>query len=264
MNYRLLILLLLCSIKIYGQDIEFYCNNKLYSIDLWMWTDPIQNCDDYRYDFYTDSVNFNEIPNNDKFIIDKTKESIIKRGGIDFYNILVLKYVIIAERPQKCDNRKYTLRYILPLDSVFYYRFSMTYDKDANLISDYQFPDYSSNKDIIKIIDYCKAIEIALSDSTFNKTYFNSTISRTRKNEKTGEQIKIELLPNIELVYDRINNIWTWHLYTETEFDGEVGDKSCLTGTWTGKKIIINAHNSDIMSVDDYKEYKSVTYGIVK
>ncbi len=254
----------------YGQEKYFYCSSKLFSLIDWFWSDPIQSCDNFRYDFYTDSINFNEIPLEDKLIIDRTKESIIQRGGKDFYNKLILKYVIIAERPKKCDGRKYTLRYILPLDSVFSYKFSVTFNKYGNLLSEPIFPDVSLNKDILNIIDHCTAIEIAFGDTTFNHAFESSGISISIVDKKSGKRLKIEPLAQMEFLYDKERNIWTWDLYTEVSFKSGQTHKvdlfenvtgTCQSGEYIGKKIIINAHNSEIINVEDYKEFKSVLYG---
>ena len=68
----------------------------------------------------------------------------------------------------------------------------------------------------------------------------------------------------MELAFDNLRNIWVWKIYSETNYDGEIGNKTCVSGTWTGKVITINAHDSTIISVDDYKEFKSVSYGYIK
>ncbi|NVO12279.1 MAG: hypothetical protein HXX16_20145 [Bacteroidales bacterium] len=268
-QFKILILLVLISSQSFGQEKYFYCKNKLYSIPSWSWSEPNESCDNFRLDFYTDSLNFNEIPLNDRIIIDRTKEYIIQRGGKEFYNNLTLKYVLITKRPKKCDNRKYTLRYLFPIDSIFSYKFSITLDKYGNLLSDHLFPNISSNKDILYIIDHCQATEIAMGDSTFLKAFWNSGISSYIRDEKSGNNLNIEPLSQIEFSYDKERNIWTWDLYTESSFksgythDAKFKDNligSCQSGEWIGKKIIINAHNSEIIKVEDYKEFKSVLY----
>lgn len=261
----IIVILTLAMLRVYGQlktvgSIDFYCNGQLFSIDYGVWNDPIQGCDKFKYDFYTNTVNFNDIPQQDSVVIERIKQSIKIRGGQEFYDRLILRNLTIAHRPKKCDQRKYTLRFIFPIDTVFYHLFSLTYDEEGNLISAQQFPDNSTNKKILNFIDYCTAIDIALQDTTFKKAYDNPGHTRSRKNEKTGEYEKIGNLPEMELAYDQDSNSWIWRLYTETVFDGDKGDMSCVTGTWTGQKIIINAHDSSIMSVEDYKEFKTVTY----
>jgi hypothetical protein len=268
MKSRLIILTILSivSTTVFGQiktvgPIDFSCNGQLFSIDYGVWIDPIQSCDKFNYDFYSNTVNFKDIPSTDSLVIEKIKFSLKERGGQDFYSRLILQSVIISKRPKKCEGRKYTLRYIFPLDTIFYHRFSLTYDIDGNLLSDHKFPDYATNKNILTFINYCQAIELAISDTTFNKAYNHPGHVRSRKDEKTGEWIKIGDLPKMELGYDKGSNVWTWALYTETVFDGEKGDQRCVTGTWTGKKITINAQDSTIMKVEDYKEFKTVTNG---
>lgn len=238
----------------------FSCNDQLFSIDFGAWTDPIQYCDKFNYDFYSNTENFDKIPSQDSLIIDKIKYSIKARGGKEFYNRLVLQDIIISKRPKKCEGRKYTLRFIFPLDTIFYYRFSLTYNIEGNLISDPMFPDVSSNLNILSFINYCQAIEIALSDSIFKKSYINSGLIKSIEDERTGEQLILGDLALMSLCYDKKLNCWTWELFTESVFEGDKGDTRCLTGTWIGKKITINAHDKTILNVEDYKEFKSVTY----
>jgi hypothetical protein len=265
----LLTILVVCSLstlKGFGQintldPVYFYCNGQLYSTDYGAWSDPIQSCDKYNYRFYSNDENFNDIPFNDSIAIEKIKIALMNRSGKDFYNRLILQNVIISNAPQKCEGRKYTLRYIFPLDTVFYYRFSLTYDIKGKLLSEHKFPDVQTNKSLLTFIDYCKAIEIALLDTTFKKAYEVSRTETSITNETTGKKEIIGKLSRIELVYDKQKNIWTWQIFTETVFDGVRNKKQgCLTGYWTGKKIILNAHSSEILSITDFKEFKSVMY----
>ena len=156
------------QIKTVG-PIDFSCNGQLFSIDYGVWSDPIQSCDKFNYDFYSNTVNFKDIPSSDSLVIEKIKFSLKERGGQEFYTRLILQNVIISKRPKKCEGRKYTLRFIFPIDTVFYYRFSVTYDIDGNLLTDQKFPDYATNKNILTFINYCQAIELATSDTTFNR-----------------------------------------------------------------------------------------------
>lgn len=248
------------QIKTVG-PIEFSCNGQLFSIDYDFWVEPIQRCDKFNYDFYSNTENFKDIPFTDSLVIEKIKLSLRKRGGQEFYDRLILENVIISKRPQKCEGRKYTLRYIFPLDSLYYYHFSVTYDIDGNLLSEQKFPDYATNKNILTFINYCQAIELATSDTIFNKAYTNPGHERLRIDDEKGVWQKIGDLPKMELGYDISSNTWTWTLYSETVFEGEIGDQHCVSGTWTGKKIIINAQDNTIMKVEDYKQFKSVSYG---
>jgi hypothetical protein len=256
----------LSTLKGFGQintlePVYFYCNGQLYSTDYGTWSDPIQSCDKYNYRFYSNDENFNDIPFNDSIVIDKIKITVMNRSGKDFYNRLILENVIISNAPQKCEGRKYTLRYIFSLDTVFYYRFSLTYNTKGKLMSEHKFPDVQTNKNFLTIIDYCKAIEIAFLDTTFKKAYENSHTQTSRINETTRKKEILGKLSRIELAYDKQKSIWTWQIFTETVFDGDSNKKKgCLTGYWSGKKITINAHSSEILSITDFKEFKSVMY----
>lgn len=248
-----------CQLKT-GGSIDFYCNGQLFSIDYGVWIDPIQNCDKSNYKMYFNIENFKDIPPQDTTVIEKIKISIKQRAGLELYNRLILQNVIVSKRPKKCQGQKYTLRYIMPLDTVFYYRFSLTYDIHGNLLSDPKFPDVKTNTNILSYINYCQAIQLALSDSVFRKAYHHPGHLRSKKDLRTGKWENIGELSKIELGYDKSRNVWIWQLFTETVFDGDKNDLRCVTGNWVGKKIIINAQNSTIIQVEDYKEFKTVTY----
>jgi hypothetical protein len=137
----------------------------------------------------------------------------------------------------------------------------LTYDIKGKLLSEHKLPNAQTNKNFLAFIDYCKAIEIALLDTTFKKAYEKSHTETSIINETTGKKEIVGKLSKIELVYEKQKNIWTWQLFTEPIFDGDKSKKQgCLTGTWTGKKITINAHSSEILSIKDFKEFKSVMY----
>lgn len=254
----IVLLIHIINISTYSQEMDFRCDNKLFSVRYETWIDPIQICDDKKHIFYFDVTDLNEIPRSDLKIINKTRQSLIERGGEKFYNKLILKSIIVSERPNKCDGRKYTLRYIFPLDSVFYYRFSMTYDREGNLLSNYLFPDFSRNENILNIIDKCTAISIALANPIFRDAYNNSEQTVSRQIDGTNEWEILGSISNMKLVFDNHKNIWAWKLFSETNFEGETENESCKSGSWLGKVIEINAHDSTIISVDDYREYKSV------
>lgn len=249
---------ILGQIKTNG-PINFICNGKYFSINSEKWIDSIQTCNGNKYDIYDNSNNFIEIPQIDFSIIEKIKISIKERSGSDFYCRLILENVLIAKRPKKCDERNYTLRYILPIDSVYFYRFSLTYDSKGTLVSKQMFPDSSETNNMIPTIHYCQAIEKALKDSIFYKAYFYSGDMRSMIDAKSGEWIKISNIPKIELCFDIDNNIWTWIIYTDTKFHELKIEQVSTIEVNSGKKITINAENNKIIKIEDYFQKKIVS-----
>jgi len=88
------------QIKTVG-PIEFRCNDILYSIRYGVWSDPIQNCDKDKYNFYSNTVNFNDISKQDSLIIEGIKEKIKVKGGQEFYSKLIFQNILISQRPKK-------------------------------------------------------------------------------------------------------------------------------------------------------------------
>lgn len=254
---NLLIFILLNTFNANGQSIDFYCNGQRHSYTFGAWYDDVQKCKGYT--FYSLPTYKSNIASTDSTIIESIKQIIKVRSGDELYKKLELCSISIASDTSKC-NIKYAFRYIFRIDSEFYHRFSLTFDSLGNLKSPHQFPDISKNEGSLNIIDYCNAINIAISNSEFKDACDKSRLIRSTPNKKTGEMETLLNISKINLSYNQTLNTWTWEVYSETSVPKKNHKKHHSSGNWTGKKITINAQTSNVINIENFNESKIVCY----
>lgn len=258
MSRTLIVYFLLGIFSVKGQSIDFYCDGQRHSYRYEVWTVPVQDCKGYR--FFNPSTNINDIPFKDSIIINSIKQNLRLRAGNELYEKFEIYDITIAPDTNECNNMKYSIRYLFRLDSLFYHRFSLTFDPSGNLISSFQFPDISTNKNPLDIIHYCTALDIALNNISFKESCDKSGLSIQTPNKKTGEMETLLNISRFNLGYNLSLNVWTWEIYSETTIPKKNRKKNHASGKWTGKKVIINAQTSDIINIEDFYEYKIVCY----
>jgi len=258
MQKLILFFVFLTSFIAKGQDIDFYCEHQRHSYRYGVWLVPVQSCKGYKS--YWTSTNINDIPSTDSIIIDSIKHQLKLRAGDKLYNKFELYSITIATDSNICNERKYSFRYIYRLDSVFYHRFSLTFNPSGNLISSHQFPNIKTNKNSLDIINYCTALYIALQNETFKEACDKSGLIISSPNKVSGEMEPLLNISRFNLNYNSTLNVWTWEVYSETSVQKKNWDKHHASGKWTGKKIIINAQTSEIIELSDFYESKIVCY----
>lgn len=249
---------LLTSYVAKGQDLDFYCGDQRHSYRYGVWSVPVQSCKGYKT--YWTETNINDIPTKDSIIIDAIKQNLNLRAGNELYRKLELYSITIAADSNICNDRKYSLRFIYRLDSVFYHRFSLTFNSLGNLISSPQFPDIKTSKNSLEIIDYCSALHIALQNETFREACEKSGLSISTPNKISGKMEDLLNISKFNLNYDSTLNSWIWEVYSETSVPKKNWKKHHASGKWSGKKIIINAQTSEIIELSDFYESKIVCY----
>ncbi len=241
----------LLPLNLLGQSsLDFYCGQQRHSYNFSVWSVPVQQCKGYK--LYSKSVNFNDIPKKDKVIIDEVFTKIERRAGKGLFKNLELYSVTIAPGSKGCNDLKYSLRYKLRIDSVFYDRFTLTYNSEGQLKTRHEFPDIETNSNANNIIDYCSAISIAMKNPEFKKSCKESGWERSTPNLSNGEMEPLLNISNLDLEYHLEKNIWTWILKSET--------KQTKKNGWIGKVIAINAESGKVMEVTDYSELKIVCF----
>jgi hypothetical protein len=243
------VLYLLLSMNMIAQSsLDFYCGEQRHSYDFPAWLVPVQQCDKNK--LYSNSVNFGDIPQDDRKMIDLIYRQLEERGGTEFYKKLEFSSIDVSYNPEECNGYKYSFRIIYHLDSIFYDRFSLTFNSEGRLLTAHKFPDISSNPEAHKIISYCSAVERAMQNRKFNEACKKSDLSISRPNLETGEMEPLLNISNLDLEFYPEKNIWTWVLHSETR---QLKDKS-----WVGSVIRINAETGEVIDVKDYNESKIV------
>lgn len=230
--------------------VDFYCGEQRHSYRFSVWSVPVQQCKGNK--LYTKSVNFNDIPDKDEVVIESIYKQIEKRAGKELYDQLELYSITITPKPKGCNDYKYSFRYILRIDSVFYDRFTLTFDSEGKLKTKPEFPDIETNKNASNIIDYCSAISIAMNNREFKNACEDSGWKISTPNLSSGEMEPLLNISSIDLEYNLEKNMWTWILKSETK---QTKDKGLI-----GKVIAINAELGEIMQVTDYSESKTVCF----
>ena len=258
MKKLILFVAFLTSFIAKGQDLDFYCGNQRHSYSYGVWSVPVQSCKGYKS--YWTSTNINDIPSKESTIIDSIMHNLKLRAGDELYHKLELYSITISADSNICNDRKYSFRFIYRLDSIFYHRFSLTFNLSGNLISSPQFPDFKTNKNSLDIIDYCTALDIALQNETFKKACNKSGLSVRTPNKISGKMEPLLNISKFNLNYNSTLNIWTWEVYSESSVAKKNWKKHHASGKWAGKKIIINAQTSEIIEISDFYESKIVCY----
>ncbi len=244
----------------YFKDIFFLCDTTYYRFDHPGYSDDISYYKKRSWNLYNKNSNIKDIGEQDKAKILEIEDKLQKRAGTEVYKKYNLQFVRISKNAKKSKGMKYALHYFFELDSTFYHHFVLIYDENGHLMSDYEFPETNGNE--MQIIDYCEAIAIAQTDSSFKTAYDSAEFTTYYEIPWNGDIVELGRLDKMQLGYDEKSNSWTWELFTKVKFDGDYPeDTSCVTGWWKGKKIIINAQSSEILSVEDYKVWKSVRFG---
>lgn len=249
MKQSLILIILILPLGLFAQaDIDFYCGEQRHSYSLPTWYVPVQKCNSHK--LYSKSVNFKKIPSNDRMVIDSIYEELKTRGGKKFFRKLDFETISISQNDQDCNGFKYSFRISYRLNRNFFQRFTLTFDKNGQLLTTNKFPNILSNPNAHNIISICSAIDIAMENREFYEALENSEFSTSISNRRTGEQETLLNISRINLEYFPNENIWTWVLHSETR---QVKGKG-----WIGSVITINAETGKVLKVDDFKEYKII------
>ncbi|MGZ4055693.1 MAG: hypothetical protein ACXVPU_05185 [Bacteroidia bacterium] len=243
MRITLAIILVSFSFVLFGQRSLLICNDNKYQQYTGTWSDQGQTC---RNEFYNSS-RLTDLPKKDTAVITKIKEQILNRAGNDFYKHLDLKAIIISKTPKKCNNIKFTFRYIYKIDTTFCYRFSLTYDKGGNLIGNNAFPDIKENPDFYKVSSVCNSIDKLTTDTSFTNFYVKF---------KNNFKYAIE---KVLLDYDTESKKFVYKIYG-TALAESTDFESGLMGSWNGKIVIIDAKTGLKIRTENYKEYKRMDF----
>ena len=177
------------------------------------------------------------------FILFKTKEYIVKRAGIEFYNKLEMGQFqvnyfnnIKAEynKSELYELANYNVTYWILftyLNSGFEYAFGLEFDKDGNMISENKFPDFSLNPEFENLNKPCLALGKVKSD----------------------ERFKDKKVDFIELAYvDEINSFcWlvqeNYNVYEHQDIEFEKWYE------YSELSFFVNANNNKLENIEDKK-----------
>jgi hypothetical protein len=235
LKIRLTIILISFSFVLFGQKSSLICSGRQYKQYSGAWFDQGQNC---KNEYYGSSRQI-DLPSKDTSVINKIKAQISNRAGADFYRQLDLMAVIISKTSKKCNNIKYTFRYVYKIDSTFCYRFSLTFDNEGNLIGNNAFPSIKENPDFYKLSSVCNSIENLTTDTSFTNFYVKF---------KNNFKYAIE---KVVLDYDNESKIFVYKIYGTT-----LTENSLLGDKWNGKFVVVNAQTGEKIRIENYSEYK--------
>ncbi|MDP1744552.1 MAG: hypothetical protein Q8L90_03180 [Bacteroidota bacterium] len=241
LRIKLTIILISCSFVLLGQKSSLICNGRQYEQYSGAWFDQGQNCKNEYYD----SNRLIDLPSKDTSVINKIKEQLTIRAGKDFYRQFDLIAIIISKPSIKCNNIKYTFRYIYKVDTTFCYRFSLTYDKEGNLIGNNAFPSVKENSDFFKLSSACNSIDNLTTDTSFTSFYM-----KFKNNFK-------DAIDKVLLDYDTKSEKLVYKIYGITLAESK-DFESGLMGSWNGKLVVIDAQTGEKIRTENYKEYKRV------
>ena len=239
----LTILLFSFSSLLFSQQSRLMCNGFKYEQYPSAWSEKTMQ---YKYNNYCGRC-LNELHIKDTAIVNKILKQILNRAGKEFYNQLVLIDLIISRKPEKCNNIKFTFRYVFKIDTTFCYRISLNYDKEGNLVGDNAFPSISENPSFNRLLSVCNSIDSLVNDTSFTNFY-----------KKFKNDFKFAIA-KVLLDYDKESNNFVYKIYGITIAESSNFD-SGFTGNWNGKLIIINAKTGIKIRTENYEETKYMNF----
>lgn len=174
--------LLTVSLTVFSQDLKLKCGDK--EIEC-------QNGNKSHFEMVSacpyEETDTLHLPQTIK---DNAKKYLLERVGIDFYRKLnyyssqivdFKKYKEIKKQKgwisKRSDRRvKYAIQYYFIVQDSMRYYLSVVFDKDGNIISSDQFPNYKSNEQFDKTISVCDTKFIAEQDTIFPGRLLNVSL----------------------------------------------------------------------------------------
>ncbi|MES2140021.1 MAG: hypothetical protein V4511_09955 [Bacteroidota bacterium] len=233
------------SSLLFSQQSRLSCNGFKFEQYSGAWPAKIWDCR-VRYYHYTLN-NWNKLHTKDTATVNKIKQQIFTRAGKEFHDQLELVDLIVSRQTPKCNNIKYTFRYVFKIDSTFRYRFSLDYDKEGNLIGDNAFPSINKNPGFYKLSSVCPSIDSLVNDTSFTNFY-----------NKFKNDLRFAIT-KVQLDYDKESSSFVYKIYGITMYEGDFRNGGGM-GWWNGKLIIINAQTGRKIRTENYKEYKYTVF----
>ena len=155
-----------------AQDLSTYCGNKKIFFDN-------GNKDNFSFVIHCPYKEYNDIEALPKKIVDINNSYLINRVGkyfvnkinfvscdiVDFSDSNLVKYRSWLE---VADRRvKFAFQYYFNVQKNMKYYFTTVYDSAGNMLFKHMLPSVDSNKDFYKLIDVCRATDIAEHDAIF-------------------------------------------------------------------------------------------------
>lgn len=146
----------------------------------------------WLYCVYIEYSNDKKIPNNIREI---NKNYLQERVGKAFLKKIKLRsvYIIDFNNPKLVSNPdwivtadkrvKYAFTYDFEIQDEMKYYFTTVFDSTGKLISNQQLPDFKRNNKFDNIISFCKANDIAESDTVLNKPIENISLQYDSDNQ---------------------------------------------------------------------------------
>lgn len=113
------------------------------------------------------------------FILLKTKEYIVERAGVEFYNKLEMGQFQVNyfdnikaeyDKPELYELANYNVTYWILFtyrNNGFEYAFGLEFDKGGKMVSENKFPDFSLNPEFENLTEPCLALQKVKSDERF-------------------------------------------------------------------------------------------------
>lgn len=164
-----------------AQDLSTYCGNKKIFFDN-------GNKDNFSLVIHCPYKEYNDIKALPKRIVDINNSYLINRVGRYFVNKIKFMscYIVDFSDSSLVEHRswlevadrrvKFAFQYYFNVQKNMKYYFTTVYDSAGNLLSKHMLPSVNSNKNFYKLIDVCKATDIAEHDAIFKGTVFTISL----------------------------------------------------------------------------------------